>query len=176
RREALAELEKLLAETPDDAPLRERANGLKSRRVSAPLVVLEALGERWAYVLGPEIVIGRSEGSIKVSSNAVSRQHLRIYRENGEVLVRDLESRNGTQMRGVNLAGALAMHDGLELKLGREVPLRIAPCKRLAGAVEIDVAGEKYVACLGPTHAPVKGLEIGASADGWIELVSSGAH
>src|SRR4029079_1823515 len=92
RREALAALDELLKTTPDDAPLRERANALRSRRVVAPIVALDMLGERWTMVLGDEVVIGRSEGAIKVSSNAVSRQHLRISREGGEVVVRDLES------------------------------------------------------------------------------------
>ncbi len=176
RREALVALEQLLVDAPDDASLRERANGLRARRVSAPIVVLEARGERWPYVLGDRVVVGRTEGAIKVSSNAVSREHLEIFRKDGEIMVRDLQSRNGTQMRGVNLAGPLAVRDGLDLKLGREVPLRIAPCARLEGAIEIDVAGERWIACLGKSAAPAAGLELGASADGWVELVSTGAH
>ena len=55
----------------------------------------------------PKIKVSR-EGAIHVSSNAVSRQHLRIYREGDDVLVRDLSTRNGTQMRGINLAGELS--------------------------------------------------------------------
>jgi tetratricopeptide (TPR) repeat protein len=176
RREALAALDELLRATPDDAPLRERANALRSRMVMAPIVCLEMLGERWTMVLGDEVVIGRSEGAIKVSSNAVSRQHLRISRDGDDVVVRDLESRNGTQLRGINLAGTLPVRDGIELKLGREVSLRIAPCKRLAGAVEIEVAGERYVACVGKNCLPVDGLALAAGADGWVELMATGTH
>ena len=176
RREALASLDELLRATPDDAPLRERANGLRARMVTAPIVSLEMRGERWTMVLGDEVVIGRSEGAIKVSSNAVSRQHLRISREGGDIVVRDLESRNGTQLRGVNLAGALPVRDGIDLKLGREVSLRILPCKRLEGAIEIEVAGQKYVACLGPCRLPIEGLTLGAGADGWVELRETGTH
>lgn len=176
RREALAALDELLKATPDDAPLRERANALRSRRVEAPIVCLEMLGERWTMVLGSEIVIGRSEGAIKVSSNAVSRQHLRIVREGDDVVVRDLESRNGTQLRGVNLAGALPVRDGLDLKLGREVTLRIAPSKKLGGAIEIDVAGQHYVACVGKSCLPVEGLTLDVGADGWVELLAHGTH
>jgi tetratricopeptide (TPR) repeat protein len=176
RREALAALDELLKATPDDAPLRERANALRSRRVEAPIVCLDMLGERWTMVLGKEVVIGRSEGAIKVSSNAVSRQHLRIVREGDDVIVRDLESRNGTQLRGINLAGALPVKDGLDLKLGREVTLRIAPSKKLAGAIEIDVAGEHYVACLGKNCLPVEGLTLDFGTDGWVELLAHGTH
>lgn len=175
RREALSALEEMLAGNPDDAPSRERANGLKARKLVAPIVALEAEGERWLLVLGDEVVLGRSEGSIKVPSNAVSRQHLRITRENGDVVVRDLESRNGTQLRGINLAGPLVVRDGLDLKLGREVPFHISPSAKLEGAYEIRVAGEKYLACLGPARTPVKGIELAAGPDGWVELVTNGA-
>ena len=176
RREALASLDELLRATPDDAPLRERANALRSRMVTAPIVCLEMRAERWTMVLGDEVVIGRSEGAIKVSSNAVSRQHLRISREGDDVVVRDLESRNGTQLRGVNLAGALPVRDGIDLKLGREVSLRVLPSKRLEGAIEIEVAGQKYVACLGAGRLPIDGLTLSAGADGWVELRTTGTH
>jgi tetratricopeptide (TPR) repeat protein len=176
RREALGALEELLKETPDDAPLRERANALRARRVEAPIVCLDMLGERWWLVLGDEVIVGRSEGAIKVGSNAVSRQHLCVAREGDAVVVRDLESRNGTQLRGVNLAGALPVGDGLELKLGREVTLRVAPCARLPGAVVIEVAGQRYVALLGHHTLPVEGLSLATGADGWVELRTSGAH
>jgi FHA domain len=176
RREALAALDELLAGAPEDAPLRERANGLRARRAVAPIVAIEAGDDRYVLVTGDEIVIGRTEGAIKVPSNAVSRQHLRVARDGDAVVVLDLQSRNGTQLRGINLAGALPVGDGIDLKLGKEVPLRIAPSKRLEGAFEIDVAGEKYFAWLGPTRTPVPGLELAPGADGWIELVPRGAR
>jgi hypothetical protein len=180
RREALRILDELLTGTPDDAPLRERANGLRARRATAPIVTVEArVGERferYVLVMGDEIVVGRTEGSIKVPSNAVSRRHLRLHRAGDAVMVRDLQSRNGTQLRGINLAGALPVGDGMELKLGKEVPLRIAPSARLEGAFEIDVAGEKYFAFLGPTRTPIAGLDLDPGPDGWIELVPRGAR
>jgi hypothetical protein len=180
RREALAALDELLGAAPEDAPLRERANGLRARRVLGPIVVIEAAPEhgrtleRYVLVTGDEVLIGRTEGAIKVPSNAVSREHLRVVREKDEIVVRDLETRNGTQLRGINLAGPLAVHDAMDLKLGKEVPLRIAKSKRLEGAVEIDVGGEKYYAFLGPTRTPVQGLTLASGPDGWIELDTVG--
>ena len=176
RREALTALDELLKATPDDAPLRERANGLRARRVVAPIVCVDMLGERWTMVLGDEVVIGRSEGAIKVSSNAVSRQHLRIAREGDDIVVRDLESRNGTQLRGINLAGSLPVRDGIDLKLGREVSLHISPSKKLSGAIEIEVAGQRYVASLGKASLPIEGLSLATGTDGWVELVTQGTH
>jgi hypothetical protein len=176
RREALAVLEELLASDPDDAPLRERANGLRGRRVRGPIVRFEALGSRFVFVTGKEVVVGRTEGAIVVPSNAVSREHLRLSREGDTVVVRDLESRNGTQLRGINLKGAIAIGEGLELKLGKEVPLRVRPSTTLTGAVEIDVAGTSYVACLGPCGTPIEGFGLAAGADDWIELVTDGTR
>jgi tetratricopeptide (TPR) repeat protein len=174
RREALAVLEELLAGDPDDAPLRERLNGLRARRVRAPLVTLEALGRRFVLVTGSEVVIGRTEGAIVVPSNAVSREHLRLSRRDDALWVRDLGSRNGTQLRGINLRGEIAIGEGLELKLGKEVPLRMRPSSTLAGAVEIDVAGASYLACLGPCRTPIQGFALAPGADDWIELVTDG--
>ncbi len=192
RRDALQALDELLASAPDDASLRERANTLRARRVLAPIVTLEASStldrpgreaearegkERYVLVTGSEVIIGRTEGAIKVPSNAVSRQHLRIARDGGSnVVVRDLESRNGTQLRGINLAGPLPVGEGIELKLGKEVPLRVIPSRRLEGAIEIDVSGARYYAYLGPTRTPVEGVELAAGSDGWIELVTRGAR
>ncbi len=176
RREALAALDALSQGSEDDGPLRERAHGLRARRVEAPIVQLDMRGERWTMVLGSDVVIGRDQGAIKVLSNAVSRQHVRIARDGGDITVRDLGSRNGTQLRGIGLAGALPVGDGLELRLGGEVPLRVAPSTRLRGAVEIDVGGARYVACLGETILPIDGFALAAGADGWVELVTCGVH
>ncbi|AKV03904.1 hypothetical protein AKJ09_10567 [Labilithrix luteola] len=183
RREALGALDELLREIHktsngdfgvrvDETSLRERANGLRARKIEAPIVEVEIGESHVRLVLGREIVIGRSEGTIRVSSNAISRQHLRIFREGDAVVVRDLESRNGTQLRGVNLAGTFPIHEGLELKLGREVPLRITPSEALPGAIEIEVAGQRYLATLGPTNLPAFGFELVAGPDGWVELLA----
>ncbi|MCL2724618.1 MAG: FHA domain-containing protein [Polyangiaceae bacterium] len=178
RREALAALDELLAraDRTEEASLRERANALRARRVMAPVVVVETGSERWKIVLGDEVVIGRSEGSIKIMSNAVSRRHLRIAREGPDVVVRDLDTRNGTQLRGINVKGTLPIKDGLELKLGREVSLRLGPSRALADAVDIEIGGERYVACLGRTCLIDGRFALTAGADGWIELVSTHAQ
>ncbi len=52
----------------------------------------------------------------------------------------------------------------------------MTPSKRLPGAIEIDVAGEKYHAYLGAVRTPVKGVELAAGGDGWIEVVPNGVH
>jgi hypothetical protein len=139
-----------------------------------PSVAIDLAGVRLPLVLGDEIVVGRSEGAILVASHAVSRRHLAIARAEGGVVVRDVGSRNGTTLRGMRIAGAIPVDLalGLELKLGGEVPLRIAASAELAGAVSIAVGGARYVAALGPARLGVGAWRLEAASDGWVELVT----
>lgn len=174
RREALAAADAWLAKHEDDAPLRERASVLRSRRALGPLAQLRLRGERMPLVLGSEVVIGRTEGTLLVPSQAVSRKHVRIAREDGVIVVRDLGSRNGTQLRGLALVGAIPVGDGLELTLGKEVRLRLSPSSAFDGAVAIELCGERYVAPIGPARISGLPWELREGSDPWIELVTGG--
>ena len=101
---------------------------------------------------GNEVVIGRTDGAIKVPSNAVSRQHVKITRDGDQIVIRH---RNGAArgIRRINVARP-ARGEGIELKLGKEVPLRITPSRKIAGAVEIEVAGSTYFASLDRRRRP----------------------
>lgn len=176
RRDALERLEELLSSAPDDHGLRERAQSIRSRRANGPLLAVVHGGARRTLVLGDEVVIGRTEGTLKVPSSAVSREHLRIFRKDGAPHVLDLGSRNGTQLRGINLAGAMPIHEEMELKLGKEVPLRLRLSGAAAGAIEIELGGERYLAFLGDARLPDLGWSFVMGHDGWVELVSSAEH
>lgn len=171
RREALAAAEALAKHDPRLAA--EKATLIKGKRVEGPILPVELEGKSVLLVLGDEIIIGRTEGTLRVPSQAVSRQHVKVVRENGAIVVRDLGSRNGTQLRGMDLVGALPIGDGLDLQLGKEVRLSIKPADGIDGA-RIELAGSTYVAPLGP--ASVGGWQIEAARDGWLELVSTSAH
>jgi hypothetical protein len=183
RREALQAADAFTREQPDDTVARERAHALAARKAKGPIVVVELRGKRIDFVLGSEVVIGRSEGALVVPSHAISRRHVAIGREagtaagrdGGRVVVRDLGSRNGTQLRGMKLAGAVPVGDGIELTMGKEVPLRVAPSAGLAGAVVIEVGGRRYVAPLGATKLGVGQWRLEEGADGWLELVTDDA-
>ncbi|MCL2778322.1 MAG: FHA domain-containing protein [Polyangiaceae bacterium] len=172
--------ERIEARAEREHRAEQPAAALSTERSTQPTHRFRAAGcrtrsETWKLVLGNEVVVGRSEGSIKVMSSAVSRRHLRIAREAAGVVVQDLQSRNGTQFRGTNLAGMLPMNDELDLRLGREVPLQLLPSRALGGAVEIEVGGECYLACLGRTLLLGERFELVEGPDGWIELVALGA-
>jgi hypothetical protein len=167
RREAL-----LLAETAVDDPggARIRADALRAKRVLGPVVELEILGKKITMVLGNEVVIGRSEGEIRISSHAVSRKHLRIARRGSEAVVSDLGSRNGTTMRGVAIGGDIPVGAGLDVLLGNEVPVRIAPHPDFSGAILLSVGGRSYVAPLGDARIGVGDWQLAIGADNWIDL------
>jgi hypothetical protein len=102
----------------------------------------------------------------------VSRQHLTIARRGEDVVVRDLGTRNGTLLRGLALAGEVRVGEGLELRLGKEVPLVVRPTDELPGAVALELAGARYVAPLGPARLGVGAWRLERGVDGWIELAT----
>ena len=179
RREALAAAEKWLA-SHDDASLRDRAAMLKARRVIGPLVRLRVRGKDTSIALGDDLVIGRTEGTLHVPSQAVSRQHLRVAREGAAIVVRDLGSRNGTQLRGMNLLGAVPVPEsgGLELTLGKEVRVRIERTAILEDAVAVtffgSLGGDTYVAPLGRARIPGISWELSSGDGGWVEIACGG--
>lgn len=92
-------------------------------------------GTRYRVGSSP-FVIGRSEScALSMSSRSVSRKHCVILFNDSEVLVRDLDSRNGTQVSGEaippEIPRQLAHHD--ELRIGKysfRVSIRDATTRR----------------------------------------------
>ncbi len=170
RREALELLEVLARENPDDAQVREKIASLRARVAKGPLLPVSLKGTRLVFCFAAEVVVGRSEGQLVVPSSAVSRRHLSITREGTEFFVRDLGSRNGTQLRGLPVKGVLPVGEGLELRLGREVPVHLVPSRTVFGALEVDVAGQKITAAFGPAVLDTGDWTLSEAADGLIEL------
>jgi hypothetical protein len=172
RRLALEQAETLARELGDQ-PLADRAKHLRAARALGPRVAIACPHARLDVVLGSEIVLGR-EGALPVHSAAVSRHHLRVFRQDGHVVVEDLKSRNGTFLRGLALSAftPVGVGDGLELRLGREVPVRITPESAFACAIE--VAGTRWLAPLGDTLL-VGGFVLRLASDSWVELCGAPA-
>jgi hypothetical protein len=156
RREAMRYAREWLARQADEQ-IQLELDRILGRLLSGPTVTLAIEGQTICLVLGAELTIGRTRADILVNSNAVSRQHLRLHRDGaGRALVEDLDTRNGTTIAGARVRGAMPVGEGVELELAAEVPCRIAPAAHdsgvLAGsdALRIEVAGERYLAPLGP--------------------------
>ena len=165
---------RLAEASPDDPLARSRASRIRGGRALGPRVRLTLRDERMTLVLGSEVTIGRSEGAITVASSALSRRHVVISRPCGNVVLTDLGSRNGTQLRGQDLAHALTVEGEINVTMGGLVPLHLSPSTALVGAIVIDVAGDCYVASLGDAKLHVGDWQLVMSEEGWVELVTHG--
>lgn len=66
-----------------------------------------------------ETIIGRAEDAkIRISSNDVSRHHCLLIARETDILVRDLESRNGTFINGRPIEGEVILKPGGTLAVG----------------------------------------------------------
>ena len=66
-----------------------------------------------------EVVIGRRKGiGIRIPSSQVSRQHCRLYEENGVLMVEDMDSSNGTFLNEVAVLGPEMVQPGDLLQVG----------------------------------------------------------
>jgi pSer/pThr/pTyr-binding forkhead associated (FHA) protein len=67
----------------------------------------------------PKCVIGREEGcDLRINNDAISRKHCVIVTTENEVMVRDLNSRNGTFVNEDRVAGDAVLLNGDTLRIG----------------------------------------------------------
>ena len=72
-----------------------------------------------------EIILGRDdECDIVVPERQISRQHIRIFRENNSYFVEDLDSRNGTWVNGQRIQEPHQIFDGDEIHVALVLRLR----------------------------------------------------
>lgn len=172
RREALATCDTWLAKHHDEK-IAAAAMAIRARLLRGPIIDLVVDGERMRFALGEEITIGRGDATILVGARAVSRQHVRIFRGPSGLTVEDLGTRNGTTLAGARLAGAVAIGDGLTIKLGGEIPcsLSIVPATSAHGPlVSVSVGGDRYLAAIGALT--LFGWEIVERHDGGASFVA----
>jgi DNA-binding winged helix-turn-helix (wHTH) protein len=70
-------------------------------------------------------ILGRGDDcDILLPERAVSRHHIRIYKEGDAFYVEDLDSRNGTWINGEQLKGARRLFDGDDIRLAMTVRIQ----------------------------------------------------
>jgi hypothetical protein len=113
---------------------RPRANGKKRGSVAARakratgamvgrLVVLEPaeLAGR-EFPLGDELTVGRAAGcQVTLDDTYASQIHARIFRREGNFMVEDLGSTNGTYLNRHRVSGPMVMQTGDRLQIGSTV-------------------------------------------------------
>lgn len=84
------------------------------------LKVLEGAGRgREFSIPRPQCIVGRGEDChLKPASSAVSRRHCVIFVKDGNVIVHDFQSRNGTFVNGERIEEDRALKPGDELQIG----------------------------------------------------------
>ena len=86
---------------------------------SAPLGSWLMCGERQIRLSEGENIIGREpDAAVWLDFSAVSRRHARIVISADRVTIEDLGSKNGTQVRGERITGAVEIEDGDEIRIG----------------------------------------------------------
>ncbi len=96
----------------------------QAKRRASRLVILEPKSRRGMTVaLDGEITLGRDPGcTITIDDDAyVSQFHLRIYEYEGQPMVEDLGSTNGTFHNGSKLVGSRLLHPGDRIQVGTTV-------------------------------------------------------
>jgi len=105
------------------APGRRQSKKQAKGRVTR-LVMLEPKSRRGLTVpLTGDITLGRESGcTITIDDDAyVSQLHLRVFDDDGQPMVEDLGSTNGTYHNGSKLAGAKLLHPGDRIQVGTTV-------------------------------------------------------
>jgi DNA-binding winged helix-turn-helix (wHTH) protein len=89
---------------------------------AAPLGSWLMCGARQIRLSDGENIIGREpEAAVWLDFSAVSRRHARIVLSGDRATVEDLGSKNGTQVRGERISGAVELEDGDEIRIGSVV-------------------------------------------------------
>ena len=123
RPQAAAPAPRPVTPPPADRKQAKHAKQQAKRRASR-LVILEPKARRGMTVaLDGEITLGREPGcTITIDDDAyVSQLHLRIYDYEGQPMVEDLGSTNGTFHNGSKLVGTRLLHPGDRIQVGTTV-------------------------------------------------------
>jgi two-component system cell cycle response regulator len=97
----------------------------RAQRDRAYLIVLAGsnVGEMYRLEEG-ETFLGRGQNAtVKLIDDGISRRHARIVQQNGEVLIEDLKSSNGTIVNGAPVSMQL-LKDGDKIRLGSTTVLK----------------------------------------------------
>jgi DNA-binding winged helix-turn-helix (wHTH) protein len=74
---------------------------------------------RRIYLRPGDNILGRDlEGAIEIDSPSVSRRHARIFVSEHDATVEDLDSKNGTFLRGKRITAAVPLSNGDEVRVG----------------------------------------------------------
>ena len=105
------------------APPNTRRERASAKRAVAHLRVVEPPEQRGrTYDVADELTIGRAAGcQVPLDDSYASQLHARLFRRNGDLLVEDLGSTNGTFLNRKKVSSAVPMRKGDRLQVGKTV-------------------------------------------------------
>ena len=108
---------------PAPAPKAGRRERTATKRADAHLRVVEPAEQRGrTYDVADELTIGRAAGcQIPLDDSYASQLHARLFRRNGDLLVEDLGSTNGTFLNRKKVESAVPIRKGDRLQVGKTV-------------------------------------------------------
>ena len=110
------------APAPAPPTKTKRDRGAPKRSVAHLRVVEPAEQRGRSYEVADELTIGRAAGcQIPLDDSYASQLHARLFRRNGDVLVEDLGSTNGTFLNRKKVTSAVPMRKGDRLQVGKTV-------------------------------------------------------
>jgi len=171
-RKALREASRI---APDERSVSELLRRLESRMPPASRVGL-IIGDQRVRVVGrlPAVVGRGDDAEIRVRGTSVSRRHCEIaLGGDGTLVIRDLDSRNGTLVRGLPVAGEIQLTGPTEVGLGDDVTLAVTPTGRSL-AVEVRGGFDRGLhVVVGEGALRVEGIAASVTFDaGWAVLTA----
>ncbi|MFH0899943.1 MAG: GGDEF domain-containing protein [Pseudomonadota bacterium] len=122
-----------MLEWDDDTKIamKDREDPNESPRDRAYLIVLAGsnIGEMFKLSRN-HMVIGRGPTDIQIPDEGISRRHAEIQEHDGEVVINDLGSRNGTFVNGDKIERQV-LHDGDKIRVGSTTILKFTYHDRL---------------------------------------------
>jgi hypothetical protein len=173
RTEARAALREAAELAPNERSIGELFRRLEARMPPSSRVRLDVDGRRVSFVGRLPAVLGRADCDVLVRGTSVSRRHAEIALGEHGLLLRDLDSRNGTLVRGLPIRGEIELGGDTEIGLGDDVSLTAKPLGR---SVVIEVLsgldrGERIV--IGDGDLRIDGLAaVIRFAEGWAVLAA----
>jgi len=137
RGEARAALRRAVGLAPGDGAVADLLRRLEERMPRGVSVDLRVDGRTVRFCGRLPLTLGRSEADVLVRGASVSRCHTEVGLRDGGVLVRDLDSRNGTLIRGVPVAREVVLTGETEIGLGDDVTVRVRPLSPDAAELEV---------------------------------------
>ena len=102
---------------------KAKSKGRGKRHAEPHLTVIEPADEAGrVFLLSDEVTVGRAAGcQVTLDDTYASQMHARLYRRDGQLLVEDLGSTNGTWLNRQKVTGPLVIQRGDRLQVGNTV-------------------------------------------------------